>query len=142
MGTGDAAEDPVILIIDDDEEILNLTVEVLRKSGHSVIASSDPQRALELIATTPSLKLLLSDVDLGSTTGPALIRQALKDRPGLGVVFMSGDFGASRIRKTDTMLQKPLSIAQLRAVIHDALHTAPPSFIAREDGQERRRMAM
>jgi two-component system cell cycle sensor histidine kinase/response regulator CckA len=142
MIKGDVAEDPVILIIDDDEVLLNLTFEVLSRSGHSVIGSNDPQQALELIATTPSLKLLLSDFELGSTTGPALIRQALRDRPGLGVVFMTGNADACRIRKTDTLLLKPLSIAELRTVIDDALHTQPPHFVPREGGQERRRLSV
>ena len=133
-------EEPTILIIDDDEDVLNMMVEGLRMFGrHSVIGSSDPQQALQLIATTLSLKLLLSDVQLGSTTGPTLIREALKDRPGLVVIFMSGDFGGARVRKTDPVLHKPVGLTQVCAVVEDALHSEKPTFIPRDDGVERRR---
>ena len=135
------AQEPTILIIDDDEALLNMAVEVLSNSGrHSVIKASDPDQALQLIATTPSLKLLLSDVELGSTTGPALIREALKDRPpSLGVVFMSGNFDAAQFRKTDPKLQKPVDINQLRAVVGEVLNSRRPHFEPRKDGVERRR---
>src|SRR5687768_10630784 len=132
--------EPTILIIDDDEDVLNMMVEGLRRFGrHSVIGSSDPQQALQLIATTLSLKLLLSDVQLGSTTGPALIREALRNRPGLVVIFMSGDLGGARIRKTDPILHKPVGLIQVCNVVEGALQSEATPFMPREDGIERRR---
>ena len=140
MATERKTDEPTILIIDDDEDVLNMMVEGLRVFGrHCVIGSSDPQQALQLIATTRSLKLLLSDVQLGSTTGPALIREALKDRPTLIVIFMSGDFGGARVRKTDPVLHKPVGLTQVCAVVEDALHSEKPPFTPRDNGVERRR---
>jgi DNA-binding NtrC family response regulator len=131
---------PQVLIIDDDEAILTMVLELLKRSGHSAIGTPDPQHACQLIGTTPSLKLLVSDVDLRSTTGPAVIRKGMKNRPDLGVIFMTGGVGETRIRNTDPVLNKPFSIVQFCAVVEHVIETAPILSERRSTGPERRRL--
>jgi two-component system cell cycle sensor histidine kinase/response regulator CckA len=131
---------PEILIIDDHEAVLNLALEVLRRSGHNVVGTSDPKKALELIAATPNLRVLISDIDLVTTTGPALVREALKNRPEVAVIFMTGNVDESTIRRTDPLIRKPFNISDLRAEVERALKKARPSARRRE-GPERRRVS-
>src|SRR5262249_32377317 len=104
---------PIILVIDDDESVLDYTLHALGALGYNATGAVDTEAAMELVKTLPSLQLLLSDICLKAETGPELIRQALRNRPDLKVVFMTGGFLDVTFRRTDPLLRKPFRITEL-----------------------------
>lgn len=58
--------------------------------GHQIVgATRSPERALNLIlATRPDVALI--DISLGDADGMALARRLLRERPGLGILLLSG----------------------------------------------------
>ena len=120
-------ENPLILVIDDDEETQAYAVDALKHCGYSALGATTPATALELIRTLPSLRLVLSDVELGPIRGPALIRQALRDRPELKVVFMTGSYTDIGVRHSDPVLAKPFHFQELCMTVRAILAAKPKS---------------
>ena len=111
-----------ILVVDDDLRILNMTADVLRDQGLDVVQAASGTAALQLLATTPGIDLLLSDVLMPGQTGPNLADAATAIYPHLRVVFMSGDTGGipPAAFKGRTVVAKPFTIATLLSAIEQA----------------------
>jgi two-component system cell cycle sensor histidine kinase/response regulator CckA len=134
---------PLILVIDDDEENQTYTVDALKHCGYSATGTSTPAAALELIRRLPSLQLVLCDIELGPMRGPALIRQALRHRPDLKVVFMTGgSTEVEEVRHSDPILAKPFQLQDLCATIEAVLKAQPRSERQQGTAERRRRVAM
>jgi len=82
---------PRILVVEDEFLIRMTLSEVLADEGFEVLEAGSAEEALSVLNTTPSVALLLTDVQLpGGTDGAALARQARARTATLPVVFMSG----------------------------------------------------
>ncbi len=80
-----------MLVVEDEEEVRTFTVEALEEAGYEVFSVGDAPAALAELEAHPRIALLVSDVVLGGPMdGGALRDQALKRRPGLPVLFMTG----------------------------------------------------
>jgi two-component system cell cycle sensor histidine kinase/response regulator CckA len=131
--------DPNILVVDDDSSMLEFALAALDRLGYVAVGRSDPEGALDVVKSTPSLQVLLSDICLGPITGPELIRQALRDRPELKVVFMSGGFDNVSFRRTDPVLDKPFRLDGLQKALDSVLNDQQPQSEQAPAGTERRR---
>jgi DNA-binding NtrC family response regulator len=80
------------LIIDDDAEVVSYLGEVLEAAGYACHGQTQPRRALEE-ARTGKFDLVLSDVEMPSLRGPALLAALHAERPALPVVLMTA-FGS------------------------------------------------
>ena len=132
--------DPNILVVDDDFSMLEFALAALNRLGYVAVGRSDPESALAVVKSTPSLQILLSDICLGPVTGPDLIRQALRDRPDLKVVFMSGGFDNISFRRTDPVLDKPFRLERLQRALDAVLKHEPALSRQAPTGTERRRI--
>jgi len=132
-------QSPVVLVVDDDVLVQKLTVTALNYAGHSAVGCTDIRRAIEIINTTPSLRVLLSDICLESGTGPELVRQVRAARPELKVVFMTGGYSNVSFRRTDPVLHKPFTIQHLQQIIEMALNERETEFEQLPGYVERRR---
>jgi len=134
------SKDIKILVVDDERTIVELTTTILSQEGFSVIGTTDPEEALRWIEKEPSIEVLISDVMLGKTTGPEIVRRAqrIRDRK-LRVLFMTGGFDGVRFRQTDRILHKPWNSAELVAELLRVLSDVPK--LAAWDGPERRTSA-
>jgi DNA-binding NtrC family response regulator len=128
----------MVLVVDDEESMRQFTVLALNRLGFIALARSDVDGAMEIVNTTPSLQVLLSDICLQSTTGPELVRQVLRNRPELKVVFMSGGFDNVAFRQTDPLLDKPFGLASLRVAIESVLNQSTTPFEPRITNERRR----
>jgi signal transduction histidine kinase len=114
-----------ILLVDDDAQLVELTGEVLRELGYVVHAATDAFAAVEL-ADDGDLRidLMLSDVVMPVMTGPEAYNIIKSDRPGLPVIFMSGDtnrFGDVTLPENAKFLPKPVTTPVLAAAIRSVL---------------------
>ncbi len=92
---GGIAEAPkgseVILLVEDEDAVRKLARMILEKSGYEVLDARNGQEGLALCETHEGpIDLLVSDVVMPELGGRELAEAALKLRPGLKVMFMSG----------------------------------------------------
>ena len=123
----------LILIVEDERAVLDLSAITLRTHGYDVLTAPGPQEALKLFERfSEKIDLLLTDVMMPSMSGPDMVQIMLAKRPDLKVVFMSGytderlsvsDFSEERL----TFIMKPFNPASLVNLISDN--------IRRPDGQ-------
>jgi len=131
-----AAEGPVastagqhrILVVDDEASVRALCERIL-KERYDVITASSGRQALERLGQG-SFHLLLTDIKMPEMDGFALIEQALKRRPNLKILAMSGmltDEMEQRLRAPafrSEVIRKPFSAPQLQDVISRCLNSA------------------
>ncbi|MBV8169305.1 MAG: response regulator, partial [Alphaproteobacteria bacterium] len=79
-----------ILVVEDDPDVRQFTVQALRLHGFSPIEADGPATALRLLESEPDIALMFTDVVMPGMTGRVLADRAQALRPGLKVLFMTG----------------------------------------------------
>lgn len=121
-----AQEGAIILVVEDDPYVSDMTVAMLRELGYVVLHASKPAEALDRIKTLPRIDLLFTDVVMPEMNGRQLADQAITLRPGLKVMFATGYTQNAIVHNgildpgTD-LLVKPFSLEQLAHKIAQAL---------------------
>jgi signal transduction histidine kinase len=120
----------VVLIVEDDDDVRDSTITLVRDLGYSVVAARNGPEALERLKSGERIDLLFTDVVLPQgMNGRALSLEAVALRPGLPVLFTTGYarnaiIHDGRLDPGVQLLAKPYTqseIAQkLRAVIDAA----------------------
>jgi CheY-like chemotaxis protein len=110
---------------------------VLEVAGYNVVTAANDEQALLLLAVDPSPDLLVTDIVLGPrANGFLLAQQAVRLRPGLKVLYMSGYVGnLEELYATvpgSRMLRKPYRAHELLREV-DLLIDAPAPLIAEAD---------
>jgi DNA-binding NtrC family response regulator len=104
---------PALVLIVDDERNIQVTLSrALSLEGYATEAAGTGQEALERIAALP-VDLVLLDVKLPDLDGLQVLERALKTRPGLPVVVMSGHGSIETVRQAFKLgafdyLEKPI----------------------------------
>lgn len=116
----------IVMVVEDDASILEMTCDVLRGAGYEVIAALGPQEALDL-AGTDRPDLLLTDIVMPGLPGPLLAEQMQQRFPELRVLYMSGYAkerqGAKPIDPAE-LISKPFTHGELVARVQAALVTS------------------
>jgi DNA-binding NtrC family response regulator len=82
---------PIILIVDDDDQVLDVAAIVLASLGHQVIPATNGEAALEIIKYYREIDLLMTDIVMpGTIDGWELARRAKQLRPELVVLYTTG----------------------------------------------------
>jgi two-component system cell cycle sensor histidine kinase/response regulator CckA len=85
-----------VLVVEDEVTVRNLAGRVLGRAGYSVREASDGYEALRVAEDRAApLDLLLTDVNMPRMGGLELARRVQEIRPGLRVLFFSGDSEAA-----------------------------------------------
>ena len=80
-----------VLVAEDDDALRRLMVQVLRRHGYEVTTAVSGEAALDLARSLDGqLDLLVSDVVMGSLSGPDLASALQSERPALKVLLTSG----------------------------------------------------
>jgi len=86
-----AGRGETILVVEDEENVRNFSVEVLEESGYHVLAAENADAALKLLETPAAVDMLFTDVVLtGNMNGRLLADEVLVRRPGTAVLFTTG----------------------------------------------------
>jgi DNA-binding response OmpR family regulator len=79
-------------LLDDDAAVRGVAARILRQNGYSVLEASGPSDARALAAREgKNVALLLTDVLVPGTSGPALASELVQANGSLRVLYMSGD---------------------------------------------------
>jgi CheY-like chemotaxis protein len=120
-----AAERQTVLVVEDNADVRNVAVSLLKELGYRTIEAETAPAALDVLANGKSVRLVFSDVVLpGQIDGLALARTVCSEYPHIPVVLTTG---YTKVFETDPefpLLRKPYQIAALGRVIHDALDAA------------------
>jgi len=121
-----------VLVVEDEDEVRGIVVRVLRQHGYRVLQASNGEAGLHLVRQHQDpIHLLLTDVVMPSMGGPELVQAALKIRPDMKVIFMSGytdqrGFCNGLLDRGFHYLQKPLSLTGLLSKVREVLDGAKP----------------
>ncbi len=116
--------DTTVLVLDDDPAQRSLASVLLRRSGFRVLTAADGGEA-QRVMQAQSVDVLLADVVLPESSGPA-VAQALKSQhPTLATLYMSGYTDAvlseHRVsRETAAFIAKPFTRTALAAAVRAA----------------------
>jgi PAS domain S-box-containing protein len=120
-----AAERQTVLVVEDNADVRNVAVSLLKELGYRTVEADTAPAALEVLANGKNVRLVFSDVVLpGQIDGLALARTVCSEYPHIPVVLTTG---YTKVFETDPefpLLRKPYQIAALGRVIHDALDAA------------------
>jgi CheY-like chemotaxis protein len=119
-----------ILVIDDDQNVGQVTEAMLLDLGHSVSLVASGQAGLDILATSYCFDLLLIDIVMPEMSGIDAVRLARSRHPDLKVLYMSG-YADMEVRKrvgADPVISKPFRLYEQDAAIRAALAEAgsPP----------------
>jgi len=125
----------LVLVVDDEAGILQITRRMLESHGYRVLTADDGTTALtEMSRHASAVALVITDVLMPFMDGVQLIRALRKLSPGLKVIASSGALGLPGQKdRTDEVLalgvkhilHKPYSVETLLRSVHEELH--PPA---------------
>ena len=81
----------LVLVVEDDPDVRDYTVEMVSDLGYSVLSAVDGASALRLLDSHREIRLLFTDVGLpGGMNGRQLAEHALRRQPRLKVLYTTG----------------------------------------------------
>jgi PAS domain S-box-containing protein len=117
----------VVLLVEDEKGVRELTREYLETSGYTVLEATDGSSALELArGHNGPIDALITDVVMPGLSGRELSEQIAKMRPHIKVLYMSGYTDQSAFRngildKGAQLLQKPFGMSTLASKLREIL---------------------
>ncbi len=112
----------VLLVVEDDDRVRELTVSMLRELGYTVYQAGGAATALRELQARPEIGLLFTDIVMPETNGRELADQALVRWPKLKVLFTTG-FTRNAIVHQGVLdpgvnfIAKPFTLEQLAAKV-------------------------
>jgi CheY-like chemotaxis protein len=116
----------VVLLVEDEDMVRKLTRMILEASGYVVLDARNGREGLALCESRQGpIDLLITDVVMPELGGRELAEAALKLRPGLKLMFMSGHTQdvvlKEGIEKGAAFLQKPFTAAGFAQKVRETL---------------------
>ncbi|WP_276150236.1 MULTISPECIES: ATP-binding protein [unclassified Sulfitobacter] len=122
------SEEGVILLVEDEAPVRAFASRALRLRGYTVLEADSAETALKTLEDQSlSVDVFVTDVVMPGMDGPSWVREALKIRPDVPVVFVSGyaedSFGEEQTRIPNSVfLPKPFSLSDLTETVQNQLH--------------------
>lgn len=115
-----------VLFVEDDPTVRLLVAEVLSELGFDAIEAAGPEFAIEVLRSTVTLDLMITDVGLPGMNGRQLADLAREHRPDLPILFVTGyaENAANRaefLASNMAMITKPFSLETLSRRIREVL---------------------
>ena len=136
-GHGAAIEQPprgegeLILVVDDEPNVRDLTATILAQHGYRILTAGDGGEALALFAPRPEeIRLVITDLAMPNLDGLGLARILRRLNPEVRILMTSGmadeRVTASAGEAPGHLLRKPFKAATLLHTVRDVLHSRLP----------------
>ena len=80
-----------ILFVDDEEDLVNMVQQMLKRLGYSVVAKTNSIEALEVFKTQPDeFSLVITDQTMPQMTGAGLAKELMSIRPDIPIILCTG----------------------------------------------------
>lgn len=114
-----------ILVVEDEVLIRMDLVETLEELGHSVAEAGSAEEAID-VSTHGDFDILLTDMGLPRMSGEDLARLLRERKPGLAVIFATGNNEAPAlpVGSPPVLLRKPFEKSTLKQAIDQAIDQA------------------
>jgi len=115
--------DGIVLLVEDEAPVRAFAARALRLRGYTVLEADSAEAALETLQDdTLAVDVFVTDVVMPGMDGPSWVVEALKQRPGVRVIFVSGyaeeAFGDVQARIPNSVfLPKPFSLSELTETV-------------------------
>jgi signal transduction histidine kinase/CheY-like chemotaxis protein len=116
-----------VLVVEDNNSVREVAAAMIEEMGFEAITAINGPEGLKAIETMPDIDLVLSDVIMaGGMNGPELAMKAIKVRPDLRILFMSG-YAPGSVRQmqdlpdTIELVNKPFTRNDLTQKVKRAL---------------------
>lgn len=117
------ASQALALLVEDEASVRKVVRRHLLDLGYAVIEAENGQEALDILAKTRDLKLVLSDLVMpGEVDGQQVICRAMALEHIAQVVLMSGYTPSAHLLKDVPLIQKPFTKEQLHEVLQSIRH--------------------
>lgn len=108
-------------MVDDDPDLLRVSADRLRGLGYRVLTAGDGAEALAVLESKPAIRLLYTDIAMPPPwDGVALAQEALRRRPGLRILFTSGEH-REIAEPSAPLLTKPVPMDRLAQAVGQLL---------------------
>jgi signal transduction histidine kinase len=122
----DGKTDEIILLVEDDTQVRNMSTAALRELGYTVISLCSPSEALKQIELQPNITLLFTDIVMPEMNGRELADLVIKRLPHLKLLFTTG-YTRNAIVHNGVLdhgmafLAKPYTLDQLARKVRQAI---------------------
>jgi signal transduction histidine kinase/CheY-like chemotaxis protein len=126
VGRSTGRHDETVLLAEDEALVRKFLVTAIERAGYVVVAVASAEAAIEYLARPETaVGVIVTDVVMPGMSGPELIEEVWRTRPGLPAIFMSGYTAAAMEQRTIpdgvALLEKPFTSEQLQAALDAAL---------------------
>jgi two-component system, cell cycle sensor histidine kinase and response regulator CckA len=117
----------LILVVDDEENIVRITIATLELFGYRAISATDGAKGLAAYEEHRNeIDLVLTDMSMPEVDGTAMIRSLKTSDPGLKIIGMSGLMNPEQTTELERLdvssfLTKPFTAEKLLTVIAESL---------------------
>jgi len=122
-----ARKQEVILLVDDEKLMVDVTKQILERLGYSVVATTSSIVALEAFQEEPEeFDLVITDQTMPNMTGTQLARELIAIKPDIPVILCSGypeNVNLEEVRSIGIkkFITKPISKQDIAALIREVL---------------------
>lgn len=112
----------MIIVIDDEEAIREITASTLQSYGYRVLTAGDGSEGVALYAQNPDTAVVVTDMLMPIMDGPTTIRALRRVNPHVRIIGMSGFTPRPQSAPApNVLLQKPFRAAELLSAVHRLL---------------------
>ena len=113
-----------LLLVDDNDDVREITALLLRDTGYRVIEASSGIAALAELDGNPAIELLIVDFSMPGMSGVELLERARAKRPEIKAVLITGYVDHTWLNgkvADEIVVKKPFTMAQLAPAVRKAL---------------------
>jgi CheY-like chemotaxis protein len=113
-----------ILLVDDNDDVREITALLLGEDGYNVIGVPSGSLALGVLDTNPAIDLLIVDYLMPEMSGVQLIREARAKQPEIRAIVITGYGDDTRLSgefADEIVVKKPFTKEQLVLAVRDAI---------------------
>jgi signal transduction histidine kinase len=137
-------ERPVILVVDDDDAVREVTARSLQELGYETVETSSGQAMLDYLERGGRVDLVLLDYAMPGMNGIDAARTARKRRAGIATLLLTGFLDTSVLAETgeDGAILKPYRVDELARKVEAALQGARQARPAVHAGEAKRALGL